>query len=472
MNLGFRIGLAAIAPAALLAALSLYQLSVIDRLVEQNQEIRLVHSRVQAAGVELDETVSRMAEFSDKMRALGDSAYQRAAEQTKLEITGAIDALGELPLAGPEAAAVRDLGDAWRERAAMDSLPSGSDLEEVHARIDALVATSRSEARSVAMEAAARSERTRDLSILVTAAVLLCAGILALVLGRMIVGPVRRVAAATRALRHGQFSGRARPSGPPELAALAEDFNAMAERLGELDRLKEDLLSSVSHDLKAPLASMHETNELLLDEVPGPLTAEQKNLIRLNQGCNARLSGMVADLLDLSRMEAGVMTYAMDRHDLAQIARAALRDVTATAHARAIRIDLDAPVGPVWIECDETGMVRVVENLVANAIRYSPARGTVRVAVEHRDDGEVALTVSDEGPGIPDDQKLRIFDRFYRVDSRIKGGTGTGIGLAIAKSVVGEHGGSVYVEDAAGGGSRFVVRLKAVEPGVLAEGTA
>lgn len=461
MSLGVRIGLALIAPVALLTALALYQLSVIADLVDQNREIRLVHTSAEAAGVELRETVSRMAEFSDKMRALDDPAYEQAAEEARWDVVSQVDALLDLPLGESERRAVEDLDAASRASLATDSLPTRSTIEAMDARIDTLIAASRQEARRVAAEGANRAERTRKMSVVATVSALIGAVLFALLLARMIVSPVRRVAAATRALAAGQFSGRARRSGPPELAALADDFNAMASRLGELDRLKEELLSSVSHDLKAPLASMHETNELLLEEVPGPLNGAQRNLIELNQGCNARLSGMVDDLLDLSRMEAGVMKYTFKPLDLAHLVRVAVGDLAAAAASRRVRIDLEAPTDPVWVDCDETLMVRVTENLLSNALRYSPANSCVRIGVET--DGRVAkLTVADEGPGIPDEHKQRIFERFYRVDPRRKGGPGTGIGLAIAKSVVDEHEGTLKVEDAVGGGSRFVIELPAV----------
>ncbi|MGH7566972.1 MAG: ATP-binding protein [Gemmatimonadota bacterium] len=469
MTLGVRIGLALIAPVVLLAGLAIYQLSVIDRLVDQNREIRLVDSRVEAVGVELGEAVARLAEFGDKMRALGDPAYEQAAEGAKRDIEAQIAALGDLPLEGTERRAVERLTAVWREVAVRESYPERPAIEDMHAHIDALIEVSREEARLAVEEGAAQAVRARRASIMAAASALLGAGLLALALVRMVVGPVRRVGAATRALARGEFSKRARLSGPPELAMLAEDFNAMAVQLGELDRLKEELLSNVSHDLKAPLASMHETNDLLLEEVPGPLTPPQQNLIRLNQGCNARLSKMVSDLLDLSRLQGGAMAYAIHRHDLASLARAGARDLAAVAEAREIRIDVEALTGQIWVDCDETLILRAIANLLSNAIRYSPDGGRIRVEVGPVRAGMVALAVLDQGPGVPDEHKSRIFERFYRVSSKHKGGSGTGIGLAIAKSILEGHGGTIRVEDAAGGGSRFVLELQAVEVPVTKE---
>jgi signal transduction histidine kinase len=459
MTLGIRIAIALIAPVVLLTGLAIYQLSVIDRLVEQNREVRLVDSRVEAAGVELAEELARLEEFSEKMRALGDPAYEQAAVEANDAIQTGIAALRDLRLEGTEGRAVERLADAWSQMTAGDSFPGRAAREEMHAHIDALVEVSREEARLAAEEGAAQAARARRASIVIAASALLGAGLLGLALVRMVVGPVRRVGAATRALARGDFSRRARLSGPRELAMLAEDFNAMAARLGELDRLKEDLLSSVSHDLKAPLASMHETNELLLEEVPGPLTAEQEKLIRLNQGSNARLSRMVSDLLDLSRLQGGAMTYMVQRHDLARLARLGAADLAGVANTREIQVDVEAPAGPVWVDCDETLILRVIENLLSNAIRYSPDAGRIRVEVRALAGGLAALAVEDQGRGIPDEHKARIFDRFYRVHSKRKSGPGTGIGLAIAKSIVEGHGGTIRVEDAVGGGSRFVVEL-------------
>jgi two-component system sensor histidine kinase GlrK len=351
------------------------------------------------------------------------------------------------------------LASAWRETVAEQPYPERPAIEGVHTHIAALIDVSREQARLAVEQGAAQAARARRASIIAAVAALLVACLLAIALVRMVAGPVRRVCAATRALARGEFSGRARPSGPPELSALAEDFNAMASRLGELDRLKEELLSNVSHDLKAPLASMHETNELLLDEVPGPLTSSQRNLVLLNQGCNSRLSNMVADLLDLSRLQGGAMSFAIDRHDLSRVARVAVGELSTMANARRIGIDMEAPAEPVLVECDETLLLRAIENLLSNAIRYSPVGGRVRMEVALGEAEMAVLVVHDEGPGIPDEHKARIFERFYRVDPKRKGGPGTGIGLAIAKSIVDGHAGTIRVEDAPGGGSRFVVEL-------------
>ena len=469
MTLGVRIGLALIAPVMLLAGLAFYQLAVIDRLVDQNREIRLVDSRVEAAGVELGEALARLAEFGEKMRALDDPAYERAAEGAKRDIQARIMVLDELPLDGAERRAVERLTAAWRETLAREPYPQRPAIEDMETHIDALIEVSREEARLAVEEGAAQAVRARRASVLVAASALLVAALLALALVRMVVGPVRRVAAATRALARGELSGRARPSGPPELSALADAFNAMAVRLAELDRLKEELLSNVSHDLKAPLASMHETNELLLEEVPGPLTPTQRNLLGLNQGCNARLSQMVSDLLDLSRLQGGAMVFAIQRHDLARLAQAGVRDLTGAAKAREVQVDVEAPAESVWVDCDETLLLRAIENLLSNAIRYSPKKGRIRVEVVPARAGVATLAIADQGPGIPDEHKAKVFERFYRVDSTHKGGPGTGIGLAIAKSILDGHGGTIRVEDAAGGGSRFVLELRASSAAVAQE---
>ena len=450
-----------IAPVVLLAGLTVYQITMIDFLVDQNREIRLIDSRVEAAGVELSEAMERLAEFGDKMRVLDDPAYRRAAEGAKRDIDSQIATLRAMPLQGAEDRAVEGLASAWRETVAEQPYPERPAIEGMHTYVAALIDVSREQARLAVERGAAQAGRARRASIIAAVAALLVACLLAIALVRMVVGPVRRVCAATRALARGEFSGRARPSGPPELSALAEDFNAMAKRLGELDRLKEELLSNVSHDLKAPLASMHETNALLLDEVPGPLTSSQRNLVLLNQGSNSRLSDMVADLLDLSRLQGGAMSFAIDRHDLSCVARVAVGELSTMASARRIGIDLKAPVEPVLVECDETLLLRAIENLLSNAIRYSPVGGRVRMEVALGAAEMAVLVVQDDGPGIPDEHKARIFERFYRVDPKRKGGPGTGIGLAIAKSIVDGHGGTIRVEDAPGGGSRFVVEFHA-----------
>jgi signal transduction histidine kinase len=210
---------------------------------------------------------------------------------------------------------------------------------------------------------------------------------------------------------------------------------------------------------------MAETTQVLLDEVPGPLSAKQRRFLELQQQSNRRLQDMIRDLLDLSRLEAGVMEYRFDTRAVRPILEAALAELGPLAGEREVRVELEAHGGLPPVRCDHQRMLQVVLNLLANAIRFSPRGGRVFLAAREVADEVrtwVRVTVGDQGPGVPDPEKAQVFERFYRVagsHSRDRGGVG--LGLAICREIVTAHGGRIGVEDAPGGGAVFVVDLAA-----------
>jgi len=257
----------------------------------------------------------------------------------------------------------------------------------------------------------------------------------------------------------------------------------MTQRLRELDTLKKDFVSHVSHELKGPLASMQDNIKLLLEEVPGPLTDKQKRLLGLNLQSTRRLSGMIFNLLDISRMEAGAMQYRIEPHNLADLVRGAVADIESRADENGLRIEVAQPEKLV-MNCDHDRIVQVLGNLLENAVKFSPHPGTIEVSAQKTRDlppgmpagwrarldtaqGGVEcamITVADRGPGVPDEHKGMIFEKFHQISKTEKmAGQGVGLGLAIARTIVEAHGGAIWVEDNPGGGSRFVILLASGE---------
>lgn len=458
LTLGFRVGLALLVPVLTLVGIAVYQMWVIDRLVRQNREIGMIHRYVETAASELREDLRRLSEFGEKLGATGDPAYREAVERARTGAEDRIDVVLELPLEGEQRRVAAGIAELWSRTIATDRVPEPASIERLDARVIELAEVTRAAAVRVIEDGAEQAARARRISRAAASTCVLVAAILSLVLAQMVIAPVRRVERAARDLSEGDFSRRARPTGPPELARLANAFNAMAERLGEIDRLKETLVSNVSHDLKAPLASMYEANAALLDEITGPLSEGQRTLIERSQQSNARLSRMVSDLLDLSRLQGGAMTFEKTRLDLTCLVLAAVDDLKAAAEARGVTLEVEAPDGPVEVEGDQILLLRVLENLLSNAIRYSPAGESVRLTLTE-DPAAATLVVDDRGPGIPDEHKAHIFERFYRVGARVSADQGTGVGLAIAASVIAAHGGSIRVEDEPAGGARFVIEV-------------
>lgn len=278
----------------------------------------------------------------------------------------------------------------------------------------------------------------------------------ALLLARSVTDPVARVRRASEALAAGDLGARAPEGGPAEVAALGAAFNRMA---GELERLfdaRRELVAAASHDLRTPLASLQAMLEAVEDGiVPAeryvPVMAEQVR----------HLGGLVDDLFELARIDAGQLTVELRDVRLDGVVASCVRGVAASAQARGVRVEsrVDAAAPPA--RCAPEHIERVLLNLLANALRHTPSDGAVAVLLEAGDDG-VRLSVEDTGEGIPADQLDRAFDRFWRADSaRRRDGAGAGLGLAIAKGLVEAQGGRIWAEPGREGGARVTFTLPA-----------
>ena len=321
------------------------------------------------------------------------------------------------------------------------------------------------------VEAEGTARRAQRMAAGIALASFVASVLLSLALMRAILRPLGRLTEGTRELATGRFAHRLPDAAPEEFAGVARDFNAMAGRLEELDRLKKDFVSTVSHDLKTPLSSMQETVEVLLEELPGPLTARQRKLLELNQESARRLAQMLAKLLELSALDAEGHQQ-RDVVDLAAIVRETVERFDVARPGRGPSVALIAPATPLWVRASESGIGRVLENLLENAIKFSPAGGTIRVAVADLPaNGTVLLSVADEGPGVPDMEKDRVFDRFHQTSTgRAVMNRGVGLGLSICRHIVDAHGGMIWVADHEPRGAVFCVLLPG--PAVSVESAA
>jgi signal transduction histidine kinase len=273
---------------------------------------------------------------------------------------------------------------------------------------------------------------------------------------RSINDPLRRLTHGTRAIAKGQFWHRLPAHGSDEFAELARDFNSMTERLGALDQMKKDFVSHVSHDLKAPLASIRQIMHLLLQEIPGPLNEQQQGLIRLSYNSAERLAAMVGNLLDISRMEAGSMEYQMSANDVVSLIKAVAEEFGVQATEKNIQMRLESEEATVLAGCDRERIVQVIGNLYENALKFSPSGSEILTSVRRGKANEIVISVADSGPGVPDGHKEKIFHKFHQVKYGTKlTGQGVGLGLAICKTIVEAHHGQIWVEDNPKGGSVF-----------------
>jgi len=227
-----------------------------------------------------------------------------------------------------------------------------------------------------------------------------------------------------------------------------------AEALREADRLKDALLASVSHDIRTPLTTIR----ALAHEIAG--AGDERALVIEEEV--VRLDRFVADLLDLSQLTAGGMPVAADINAAEDLIGATLQRVSGVARGREIRVALD-PAQPVLVgRFDFVHSLRILGNLLENALKYSPAEAPVDLGV-HREGDALAFTVADRGPGLAPGEEGRVFERFYRQPGVAPDVRGAGLGLAIARGLAEAQGGTVDYAPREGGGSVFTLRLPAAD---------
>ena len=282
------------------------------------------------------------------------------------------------------------------------------------------------------------------------------AALLALIAGlgvaRRITRPINRLISVTRAMASGDRSARAgRVSGPGELRELAAAFDQMADTLDREDKIRRDLVASVAHELRTPVAVLQAGHEALLD---GVIEATPDELGSLRDEV-LRLARMVDDLQTLAAADAAGLQLTRTHRDLAGIAAEAADSVSRQFEAASVRLDRELDSTPVV--ADERWLHQVVTNLLGNALKFTPADG--RVTVRTRQDGaDAVLTVSDTGVGIPASELPHVFERFWR--GRAAAGTsGSGIGLAIAAELARAHGGTLTADSQPGKGTTLTLRL-------------
>ncbi len=275
-------------------------------------------------------------------------------------------------------------------------------------------------------------------------------------LARGMTQPLRDMAQAARRMETGDYSTRVYTRSRDEVGQLAEAFNTMSGELEDVERLRRDLVANVSHELKTPITAIRAHLENLLDGVerPDPETLQ----VMLTQ--SERLGRLVDQLLDLSRLESGDVPLDREPVELAPLVTQVLSEIDVARPDRGVAVSSVIPDDLPPAMADRERVHQVLFNLIDNAVRYTPPGGAVTVTA-HRLNGSVEVEVHDNGVGIPAEHLPRLFERFYRVDtsrSRADDG-GTGIGLAIARSVVEAHGGHIHADSEPGEGSTFTFEL-------------
>jgi two-component system sensor histidine kinase BaeS len=294
--------------------------------------------------------------------------------------------------------------------------------------------------------------------LLGVAAAAIVAVIVAVVISARLARPISELALASREVARGNYAQHV-PEGGGEIGELAASFNAMAASLDATERRRHELIGDVAHELRTPIASLRGYVEGLETGVfaPGP------DVWRVLQDQASRLARLVDDLSDLWRAEENDIALAPEELDGQTLVADAVERHRAAAAERSIEL-VAAASPPVRVRADRARIAQVLDNLVGNALRYTPSGGHVDISLAVRSNRSV-IAVQDTGPGLTADQLGRVFERFYRVDpSRSRDAGGSGLGLAIAKALVEAMGGRIWATSSGPGtGATFSVELPVVQ---------
>jgi two-component system sensor histidine kinase GlrK len=448
-----------------------WSLLVVSHLVDVNRAITTRTLPAVKLEASLRQPLERLFQLATRYEVLQDSRYGALWSVQVNGVTGDIDQLRDYLTTADERKQHRKLVAAFAlyrarvanrlavspaaqapDRAARESMTDTRRLRRGLARL--LDATSA--AGGVAREQARALEHRTWSAVALAFVASVCGALLAVgLIAQRMKRTLRRLSTATADVARGSFTGPIRVRRRDELGELADAFNRMAGRLSEMDRLKQEFFSHVSHELRTPLTAAREAVHLLDEGVAGELAPKQARLIEIIGTSTDRMLRLVNRILELSRLEAGLLTVDRRWVDLDALVERAVRGLLPQAEVQGVVIERDGARSHTGVAGDPERLLEVVENLLGNAIKFTPAGGRVNVRLADGRD-QVEIVVEDNGVGIPAEALGRIFGPYWQVRNA-RGGTG--LGLAIVKGIVEAHGGRVRAVSAEGQGSRFTVTL-------------
>ncbi len=474
MRLASKIFLTSAVVIVVLAGVAALSLRAINGLVSANRDIatRTVPAlRLTAAAREAIEPLMRLEVHAV---VLGDPSYTTAWTERAAQVADDLERLGEYALSSWEQLYLREANaafDGYRRVVAQErALVQMGDhrgavrltdvdarvlAERVEERLGALISATHTRVLSVEADAA-RVEGRMWTSVLIALGGAVALALLgAAFLAHRMTRSLDVLSSAAAAVAAGKFRGPIVIKSRDEIGSLARSFNAMVGQLRRVEETRRDFFATVSHELRSPLTSIRGAAELLREGVPGPLTDKQKRLADIVSVSSGRLLRLVNQILEMSRLQAGLVELERSSLDLAELVDRAVEELHPLASEATVTLECER-IGAAFVYSgDVERLHQVIVNLGANAIRFTPPGG--RVVARVIDAGpEFELQVEDTGVGIPADALPHIFDA-YRQAHRERGGTG--LGLAIVRGIAEAHGGRVTVESREGKGSRFTVLL-------------
>jgi two-component system sensor histidine kinase GlrK len=383
--------------------------------------------------------------------------------------------LGRLPRQETMATALGAVtSDALAVEAALVSGPQAISVDEIVARFQRMTAAAREIGEGMRVVINSRLEQLEQTTVetqrtlALQAAALLPGTAALIVLFLLFVGrPMRQIDRAIRALGEGEFQNTITIRGPRDIETLGRQLEWLRTRLRENTEEKNKFLRHMSHELKTPLANIREGTELLLDGAVGKLDQRQQEVTSILRDNGLKLQKLIENLLTFSAWQTKTAALELKDFELKPLVFSVLSQHRLVLSSRKIRLQLD--VAPLQIHADEGKLRLVLENLISNAIKFTPERGLISITAVASSEGLV-IDVGDNGPGVAEEDGGRIFEAFYQ-GRRPQGGPvgGTGIGLSVVAECVQAHGGTVELVEGEWSGAHFRVCLPLESPARLRE---
>ncbi|HDP26388.1 MAG TPA: HAMP domain-containing histidine kinase [Deltaproteobacteria bacterium] len=465
-----------------LLGLNMLLLYVSSRLSNLTSEIYLVDYRKKELSSTLIDNIISLEETQKKFMLLQQDSYREMIAQKQQEIDQAWIFLETdfMSYDEKEREQIRNARQLWktyleRYQKQIDRIPEDPDeLEEVfrsnRKEIDVLVEYARASNRNAVKQIDNKivylkelGDQTMSSTWWVLAFALSIGLIVPFLIYRSVTRDISHIKGGVKKIAAGDFTYTIPLDSSDELGRLAESFNAMALRLKELDDMKSEFISVVSHELKTPLTSMKEATNLLKEGVAGEISEKQMRLLAIMEEGIRRLLYTVSELLEMSRLESGMVKLNLGSHPINSVVSSFVSEFKPFADTSGVELIVEYLPKDCQVTIDRDKILQVLTNLTHNAIKYSERGSHVKIRLKLSD--RVLLTeIEDYGKGIPEEDLSLIFDKFYQ-SKYTRGHSGIGLGLAISRGIIDAHGGTIYAKSTLNKGSVFTFSLPvAVHP--------
>ena len=443
----------------------------VDRLVTLSQGVLYQSVQVTQGTGLLLESLTAMERNARQYQVLGDAVLLDVYSENRARFVDTARTLEALDLAGNQRQLLGQLFTTEREVHAALSSPPHDSPEAVAAveKYTGLVQTAKQIlADNQALinrgleQIQSGAQEVQHTLIMEAVALIPVAILLMVIFTVLITRPINQIDQAIRRLGDGTFKSPVVISGPRDLEQLGERLNWLQDRLLEVEQEKTRFLQHISHELKTPLTTIREGAELMDEQVVGSLNSQQREIAHILHENSIQLQKLIEDLLDFSILQSRQSRTLRTRVELDAVIDAVLEDHKVAAMSRQLK--LAKSLEAVSLMGDREKLRTLVDNLISNAIKYSPAGSRLSVSLSTRD-GQAVIDVADSGPGIPRDERERVFEAFYQGEPAARGHVrGSGLGLSIAREHAQAHGGDISVleSESAGACLRVVLPLEQV----------